>query len=250
MAVIGPTLLVGADPSGISSDTLQPPSNDYFLGTDDLGRSVLMQIVYGARISLTIGVAAAAAATLVGVLIGSVAGFVGGKVDLLFMRVAEIFQVMPTLILAAVIVVLAGPGEVRIVGVIALLSWPQAARLIRGEVLRIKHLDFVEAARCLGIAKSAILTYEIVPNALAPVIALSTLTVGQAILLEASLSYFGLSGPDVISWGHSLNSGQRFLFQAWWMSVFPGLAIFLTVLAFNVLGDCLRDALNPRRAHA
>jgi peptide/nickel transport system permease protein len=132
--------------------------------------------------------------------------------------------------------------------VIALLGWPQVARLMRAEVMRIKHLEFVDAVRCLGTRETRILTGEIVPNALTPVLAAGTLIVGHAILLEAGLSFFGLSSADLISWGRMLNSGQRFLFNAWWLSLFPGIAIFLTVLAFNLLGDALGSALNPRSA--
>jgi len=235
------------DPLKISDETLQPPSAQFLLGSDELGRSVLMHLVYGARVSLTVGFAAALFSTLIGIAVGSVAGFVGGRIDTLVMRIAEIFQVMPTFILASVIVALAGPGEARIIFVIAILSWPQTARLIRGEVLRIKQLDFVDAARCLGMRESRILLVEIVPNALAPVIAVATLTIAQAILLEAALSFFGLSSPDVISWGRMLTSGQRFLHQAWWLSIFPGLAIFMTALAFNLAGDCIRAVHDPQR---
>jgi peptide/nickel transport system permease protein len=162
------------------------------------------------------------------------------------MRVTEIFQSMPNFVLAALIVALMGPGESRVIFVIAALSWPQTARLMRGEVMRVKQLEFVKAARCLGKSESRILFSEVVPNCLAPVIAIGTLTIAQAILLEASLSFFGLTNPDTISWGRILTSGQRFIFQAWWLSLFPGLAIFLTVLAFNILGDALRQAFDPK----
>ena len=137
-------------------------------------------------------------------------------------------------------------GLTQVVAVIVLLAWPQIARITRGEVMRIKQLEFVDAVRCLGIREWEILATEVVPNAVAPVLAAGTLVVAQAILLEASLSFLGLSSADIISWGRMLNAGQRFLFNAWWMSVFPGLAIFLTVLAFNLLGDAVGSALNPR----
>ena len=130
--------------------------------------------------------------------------------------------------------------------VISLLAWPQVARLMRGEVMRIKQLEFVDAVRCLGVKESTILATDIVPNALAPALAAGSLIVAHAILLEAALSFFGLSSVDIISWGRMLNSGQRFLFNAWWLSVFPGAAIFATVLAFNLFGDALGSALNPR----
>jgi peptide/nickel transport system permease protein len=241
-------VMPGSDPHAITSEVMLPPSAAHMLGTDELGRDVLLGILHGIRVSLTVGFAAALGATLIGVLVGAVAGFYGGIPDLLCMRLSELFQVVPIFILAAVIVALSGPGLPQVVAVIALLGWPQVARLMRAEVMRIKHLEFVDAVRCLGTPERSILMGEIVPNALAPVLAAGTLIVGHAILLEAGLSFFGLSSADIISWGRMLNSGQRFLFNAWWLSVFPGSAIFLTVLAFNLLGDALGSALNPRSA--
>jgi peptide/nickel transport system permease protein len=164
------------------------------------------------------------------------------------MRLAEFFQVMPTFILAVVVVALAGPGLLRVVLVIAALSWPQTARIARGEVLRLSRLEFVDGLRCLGMPAPRILLLEVLPNAMGPVIALGTLVIGSAILLEASLSFLGLSDPSLVSWGRLMSAGQRFLFSAWWLSVFPGAAIFITVLAFNLLGDALRDLLDPRHA--
>jgi peptide/nickel transport system permease protein len=241
-------LVPGPDPNAITPEVMRAPSMQHPLGTDELGRDVLISIVHGIKVSLIVGFAAALGATVIGILVGSTAGFFGGVVDLAFMRVSEIFQVVPSFILAAVIVALSGPGLLQVVVVISLLAWPQVARLMRGEVMRIKQLEFVDAVRCLGVRESAILTGEVVPNALAPSVAAGTLVVAQAILLEAALSFFGLSSVDIVSWGRMLNSGQRFLFNAWWLSVFPGAAIFLTVLAFNLLGDALGSALNPRSA--
>jgi peptide/nickel transport system permease protein len=247
IALLGPTLFPG-DPLELGDQSFARPGGEHLLGTDDLGRDVLIQLVHGVRVSLFVGCVAALATTLVGTVVGAVAGYVGGWVDGVTMRIAEFFQVMPSFILAVVIVALAGPGLSHVVAVIALLSWPQTARVARGEVLRVSRLDFVDGLRCLGVPEWRILLAEVVPNAVGPVIALGTLIVGNAILLEASLSFLGLSSPDLVSWGRILSVGQRFLFQAWWLSVFPGLAIFLTVLAFNLLGDALGDVLNPRRA--
>jgi peptide/nickel transport system permease protein len=176
------------------------------------------------------------------------AGYFGKGVDSLAMRVSESFQVLPTFILAALIVALIGAGIDRVIAVIALLAWPQTARLMRAQVLRVKQLDFVDAARCLGIGEWSIMLREVIPNSFAPVLATATLTIGDAILIEAGLSYLGLSDPTVVTWGRMLNSGQRYLFEAWWLSIFPGLAIFTTVLVFNVLGDVLNKVLNPRSA--
>ncbi|WP_372052973.1 ABC transporter permease (plasmid) [Tistrella mobilis] len=245
-AILGPVIYGTSSPDTITMDVLAPPSSSAWLGTDELGRDVFQYIVYGTQVSLHVGFSAAFAATLVGILVGALSGYVGGRLDMAVMRVTEIFQSMPNFVLAALIVALLGPGESRVIFVIAALSWPQTARLMRGEVLRVKQLEFVKAARCLGKSESRILFQEVVPNCLAPVIAVGTLTIAQAILLEASLSFFGLTNPDTISWGRILTSGQRFIFQAWWLSLFPGLAIFLTVLAFNILGDALRQAFDPK----
>jgi peptide/nickel transport system permease protein len=240
--------LPGLDPHRISDEVMRAPSFGHPLGTDELGRDVATGILFGTQVSMTVGFAAAIAATLIGVGVGAVAGYYGGLLDTLVMRIAEIFQVVPSFILAAVIVALSGPGLTRVVAVIALLAWPQIARLMRGEVLRIKELEFVDAVRCLGVREPIILATEVIPNAVAPVLAAGTLIVAQAILLEAALSFLGLSSADLVSWGRMLNSGQRFLYNAWWLSLFPGMAIFATVLAFNLLGDAIGSALNPKAA--
>jgi len=247
LATLGP-LLVAGNPDRISEDLLQPPFGQFGLGTDELGRNVALELFYGLRISLLVGLLAAASATLLGAAVGAVAGYFGRAVDSLTMRVSESFQVLPTFILAALIVALLGAGLDRVIAVIALLAWPQTARLMRAQVLRVKQLEFVDAARCLGINEWSIMLREVIPNSFAPILATATLTIGDAILIEAGLSYLGLSDPTIVTWGRMLNSGQRFLFEAWWLSIFPGLAIFLTVLVFNVLGDVLNKVLNPRSA--
>ena len=238
--------VLSQDAAALSNDVLAAPSWSHWFGTDELGRDVFAGMTQGVQVSLTVGFAAALAASVLGILIGAVAGFFGGKVDLGLMRFSEMFQVMPSFILAAVIVALAGPGLTRVVGVIAILAWPQVARVMRGEVLRVRQLEFVDAVRCLGVREEAILLGEVIPNAIAPVLAVGTLIVGQAILLEAALSFLGLSSADLISWGRMLNAGQRLLFNAPWLSIFPGAAIFLTVLAFNLVGDAVSAALDPK----
>jgi len=235
-AVCAP-LLTPYDPLGISNDILVQPSPLHWLGTDGLGRDVLTGIIFGSRISLTVGLSAAAAATVIGTVVGAYAGFRGGILDNVIMRVAEIFQVFPAMILAALIIALTGAGLSNVVIVIVLLAWPQTARLARNEAMRLKEMDFVYAARCLGHRRAAVLLREIVPNLLAPVIALGTLIVGEAILLEAALSFLGLSAQGDVSWGRMLNEGWQVIFTAWWLSVFPGIAIFLTVVSMNLLGD-------------
>jgi peptide/nickel transport system permease protein len=242
---LGATLL-GVDPTEISNDSLLPPSGDHWLGTDELGRSVLAGLIIGIQISFSVGFSAALAATLLGIVIGGISGYYGGILDLAVMRTAEIFQVVPSFILAAMIVALAGPGLLPIIAVIVLLAWPQVARIMRSEVMRVKQLEFVDAVRCLGYREPYILAREVIPNAMAPTLAVGSLIVGQAILLEAALSFFGLGSPDLISWGRMLNSGQQFISSAWWLSVFPGLAILCSVLAFNLVGDAVGRALNPR----
>jgi len=236
------------DPHEMSNESTLPPSARHLLGTDELGRSVLAGVIHGTRVSLIVGFFAALVATVLGILIGSAAGFFGGWFDTAVMRVAEFFQVIPSFILAAVIVAMSGTGLPQIVAVVGLLAWPQVARVMRGEVMRVKQLEFVDAVRCLGIGELRLLFGEVIPNAVAPVLAVGTLIVGQAILLEASLSFLGLSSAELVSWGRMLNSGQRFLWDAWWLSFFPGTAIFLTVLAFNLFGDAVGAILNPRNA--
>ncbi|MBO9352784.1 ABC transporter permease subunit [Bordetella petrii] len=236
------------DPYVLSDDSMVAPSADFLLGSDELGRSVLAGVLHGTRVSLTVGFFAALMATGMGILIGAAAGFYGGWLDTAVMRISEFFQVIPSFILAAVIVAMTGTGLAQIIAVVGMLAWPQVARVMRGEVMRVKQLEFVDAVRCLGISERRILFGEVIPNAVAPVLAVGTLIVGQAILLEASLSFLGLSSAELVSWGRMLNSGQRFLFNAWWLSFFPGTAIFLTVLAFNLFGDAVAAVFNPRNA--
>nr|WP_213771864.1 ABC transporter permease [Bradyrhizobium sp. dw_78] len=246
VAVLAPLLLSPDAPFQISNSVLLAPSAGHWFGTDDLGRDVLLQVIWGTRISLIVGIVSALAAGIIGLVVGAISGYCGGLADAMIMRTTEIFQVMPIFVLAALIVAMAGAGETRIIAVIAGLSWPQTARVVRSEVLRIKGLGYAEAARCLGISEFRILVFEIIPNAVGPVIAVSTLTAAFAILLEAALSFFGLTSSDTISWGSTLSTGQRLLYTAWWLSVFPGTLIFLTALAFNMFGDCVREALDPR----
>ena len=247
------------DPHSLSNESTQPPSAQHLLGTDELGRSVAAGVVHGTRVSLTVGFFAALVATVIGILVGSAAGFYGGWLDTAVMRIAEFFQVIPSFILAARvrtgmsdaeagIVAMSGTGLAQIIAVVGLLAWPQVARVMRGQVMRVKEMEFVDAVRCLGVSERRVLFGEVIPNAVAPVLAVGTLIVGQAILLEASLSFLGLSSAELVSWGRMLNSGQRFLWNAWWLSFFPGIAVFLTVLAFNLFGDAVGAILNPRNA--
>jgi peptide/nickel transport system permease protein len=246
LAVAAP-LVAGADPLAGSADALRPPlTPGHPLGTDHLGRDIWAQLVYGARVSLTVGILAALSATLIGTAVGAVAGYAGGALDGTLMRVAELFQTLPRLVLALIVVAIFGTGLWRLIFVIAILSWPQTARVVRASFLSLREAPFVDAARVGGMGAGAIVATEILPNALPPIVVAGSLDVATAILLEAALGFFGLGDPNRVSWGSMLNQAQPYLRQAWWMALFPGLAISLVVLAFNVVGDSLNEALNPR----
>jgi peptide/nickel transport system permease protein len=239
-------VLAPRPPLATSPAAFRAPGAGALLGTDNLGRDVAAGLVYGARVSLGVGVCAAGLAALIGTVVGSLAGFRGGRVDAVLMRLSDMMQTIPQFFLALLIVALAGRGLWKIIGVLALLGWPLTARLVRAEFLALRQREFVEAARALGMRDTAIAVRVILPNALSPVIVAATLGVAEAILLESGLSFFGLGDPDLMSWGLMLQNAQGFLRRAWWMAVFPGLAIFVAVLAFNIFGDGLNDALNPR----
>ncbi len=246
VALLAP-LLAPYDPISTSLDSLQPPGTSrHPLGTDDLGRDILSGVIWGTRVSLLVGVTAAATAVVIGIVLGAVAGFYGGRTDALIMRLTELFQTIPRFVLALLVVALFGRGLAKLVLVIGLLAWPQAARLVRGQFLAQTSSPYVDAARALGLPGWRIIFSEVLPNILAPVIVLASLDVAQAILLEASLGFFGLGDPNLVSWGGMLNQAQAYLRTAWWMSVFPGLGIALAVLGFNLVGDGLNDAVNPR----
>lgn len=249
VAVFGPGL-IGHDPSAISRNVLQPPSPSAWLGTDHLGRDMLARVVIGARVSLVVGLLAAGFAGILGVTVGAIAGYFGGVADLVLMRVSEIFQVMPTVIIGVAIVALVGAGLQNIILVIAVLSWARTARVMRAEVLRVKEMPYVDAVRCLGYNEFLLLLREVVPNALPAIIPLISLGVAEAILQESSISFLGLGSPDMVSWGLLLNDGLKNLLRAWWMTLLPGVAVFMTVLAFNIFGDAIGALLNPRRTQA
>lgn len=247
LAFIGP-MIFPIDLNQLGSESFRQPGEDgYIIGTDEYGRDMLLLIMNGATTSLTIGVSVALAATVIGLLIGGISGFAGGVVDNAIMRTTELFQVMPTFVLAAVAVATLGSGTQGVIIILAILGWPQIARVVRGEVLRLKRLEFVDALRCLGKRDSTILIREVIPNAMAPAITLGTLVVGQAILIEAGLGFLGIGATGAGSWGGMLNRGQEFLTQAWWMAFFPGLAIALTVVSINLFGDAIGRILNPSK---
>lgn len=240
------TPLTGSSPRALGEDPLAAPGRAHLLGTDDLGRDILTGLLHGTRVSLLVGLLAAATSGTIGVLVGSVAGSAGGRVDDLLMRVTEFFIVIPTFLLALVLVAVSGPSIFTIILTIGVLGWPATARLVRAEFLSLKEREFVMAAKAIGAAPARILSRHILPNAAPPIIVSTSLGVASAILIEAGLSFLGLGDPNLFSWGLMLRNSRQFLQLAWWMPTFPGLAIFVTVLSLNLVGDGLNDALNPR----
>lgn len=246
LAIVVP-LLPLPDPWTGSDDGLLPPgSPGHPMGTDNLGRDVFSRVLWGTRISLTIGVSVALIAAVIGIVVGAVAGYAGGWIDTVLMRVAEFFQSLPTIIVAIVVVAILGGGLDRTIVVIAALAWPSTARIVRSGFLGNRSLGYVDAARIAAVPVGRIVFTQILPNVLAPVIAIATLDVAGAILIESGLSFFGLGDPNVVSWGGMLQQAGGYIRSAWWMSVFPGLMIAVVVLGFNLLGDAINDALNPR----
>jgi peptide/nickel transport system permease protein len=245
LLAMGAGLIAGHDPTAISRDRLLAPSLAHWMGTDNVGKDVFSGVLYGARVSLTVGVLAGTTSLLIGLLVGALAGYYGGWLDSVLMRAAEFFQIVPRFFLAIVIVALLGGGIEKTILVIGVLSWPATARIIRAQFLALKEREMIEAARAAGFSDRHIILREILPNAIAPAIVQGALDISEAILLESGLSFFGLSNPDMPSWGEMLNRAQPFLRSAWWMSVFPGLAIFIVVLSFNLIADGLNDMLNP-----
>ena len=240
------SLLAPADPMAMGGASLQAPTWLHLMGTDDLGRDSLSRFLFGARVSLTVGALAAATSCTIGICVGATAGYFGGWTDQVLMRAAEFMEVIPRFFLAILIVALFGASVFIIIGVIGLLSWPQIARLTRGEFLTLREREYVVAARAIGIGDGNLIFGEILPNAAPPLIVMATLQVSTAILLEAGLSFLGLGDPTRPSWGLMLNNAQPFIRTAWWLAFFPGIGIFLTVAALNLVGDGLGDVLNPR----
>jgi len=224
-----------------------PFRGGHVLGTDDLGHDVLTRLLYAGRISLLVGFAAAFSAVALGTLVGVVAGFYGGVVDNLLMRLTDIVLTLPVFGVLLLLGRYFGGGLVAIIIIIGLFGWTITSRLVRGEMLKLKNLDYSDAARALGASESRIIFRHLLPNAMAPIIVAATLDVGGAILTEAALSYFGVGiQPPTPSWGNMLQNAQSYLWTSAWLAFWPGAMIFLTVLCFNFFGDGLRDALDPR----
>jgi peptide/nickel transport system permease protein len=242
------------DPTFVKSDTvvqemLLPPSAEHLLGTDQLGRDVLCRVVYGARVSLLVGVVAVVMMLSLGMVLGGCAGYHGGWWDVLLMRTVDVFCAFPYLLLAIVLLAVMGPGIMGVCVTIGILGWPSVARVLRASVLSVKENEYVHAARATGASSWWIISRHVIPNALGPVTVLASLGVGGAILGEAALSFLGIGIPlGEASWGNMLAEARVYVTVAPWMMLFPGLATTTTVLAFVLLGDALRDALDPRSA--
>jgi peptide/nickel transport system permease protein len=246
-AVFGPLLYPESPWKMVQRPFLPPFTMDGLpLGTDALGRDVMAGLVHGARISLLVGLVSTVVALLIGVPIGALAGYFGGFVDDALMRFTEFFQTIPSFALAIVLLAIFQPSLFYVILAIAIVSWPPVARLVRGEVLSLRSREYVEAAMLSGQGTLQIITRQILPNALPPIIVLASLMVATAILLESSLSFLGLGDPNVMSWGYMIGTARTVMRTAWWLSFIPGVAILLTVLAMNLIGEGLNDALNPR----
>jgi peptide/nickel transport system permease protein len=247
MMVVGPGLY-GVKPFEITGAPFTEPfiHPNLWLGTDYLGRDILAGMLVGGRATVLVGLAAACITVSIGVTVGSLAGYFGGWVDTLLSRLTELFQVLPALLFAMVLVTLFQPTLWVVVMAIGLVSWTGTARLARAEFMRLRHLEYVSAARAMGARHLRLMVREILPNALPPLIVSATLIIGVAILFEAGLSFLGLSDPNVMSWGLMIGANRRNILECWWAVSFPGAAIFLTVLSVSLVGDGLNDALNPK----
>ena len=244
--IFGP-MMMAAGPFDMVGPPMDAPGSEFaLLGTDYLGRDIWAGIVYGGRATLLVGVIAAFLSVFIGITIGAISGYYGGWVDEALMRFTELFQVMPALLLAMVIVTLFTPTLWTVALAIGVSSWTGTARLARGEFLRLKQQDYAVAERMIGARNGRIIWKVILPNAMAPLVVSATLAVGVAILFAAGLAFLGLGDPNIMSWGLMIGNNRPYILVAWWAVTFPGIAIFLTVLAVSLIGDGLNDALNPR----
>jgi ABC-type dipeptide/oligopeptide/nickel transport system permease subunit len=235
--------LTGLTPDGLP----MPPNSTFWLGTDDLGRDILVRIAYGARISLLVGVAATALTVVVGVMVGLAAGYLGGVVDTLLARVVDVVLSIPFLLVAIALVSITGPSLAVEVLVIGFFSWASVARIVRGQVLSLREREFIEAARSLGATSARIMVIDVLPNVLAPVIVYASLLVPVVIVVQATLSFLGLGlQPPTPDWGGMINGALPYYRTSWWFILFPGAALLITTLAFNLFGDGVRDAVDPR----
>jgi peptide/nickel transport system permease protein len=248
---VGANVLATHDPQAqdLTANLRPPGAAGFLLGTDSLGRDVLSRILFGARISLLVGVSAVLIQGSLGTVLGLLAGYLGGALDLTVMRLADLQLSIPPLILAIGVMAVLRPSLVNLILILGVAGWPYYARLVRGEVLSLRRREFVDAARCVGCGNTAILLRHVLPNILASLIVLATFFVPLMIIQEAVLSFVGVGvPPSVPSWGSMVADGRDFLSTAWWIATLPGLAIFVTVVGINLAGDWLRDALDPRQS--
>jgi peptide/nickel transport system permease protein len=245
VALVGPHFFPGG-PFQLVAKPFLAPGHGYLFGTDMLGRDVTAGLVYGARTSLVIGLTSTAIAILIGALVGGVAGYYGRWVDEALMRGTEIFQTIPFFLFAILLVAVLAPSVKSVIFAIAVVSWPPMSRLVRGEFMAMRGREFVEACIGMGMSDARVIFVHILPNCLSPVIVTGSLMVATAILTESALSFLGLSDPNLMSWGFMVGAGREFLQRAPWLCAIPGAAILLTVLAINLIGEGLSDALNPR----
>ena len=248
IAIFAPRVVTHDPTEQNIADYLQGPSAKHYLGTDDLGRDVFSRIVYGTRISLSVGFIAVGIAVFIGVFLGAFAGFYGGWIDSLIMRFVDIMFCFPTFFLILMIIAVLGPNIYNVMAVIGLTSWPGIARLVRGEILSVKEREFVYAAKAIGASDLRIIFRHILPNALAPVLVTATLGIADAILVESGLSFLGLGvQPPMASWGNILTTGKDYIEHAWWLTLFPGLAILITILSYNLVGEGIREVIDPKQ---
>lgn len=247
LAIFAPIISTHNPIEGNILERLQAPSKNHFLGTDEIGRDVFSRMVYGTRISMSIGIFAVGIAVTIGTILGLVSGYFGRAIDAIIMRFVDIMLCFPSFFLILMVMAFLEPSIYIVMIVIGLTSWMGLTRLVRGETLSIKERDFITAAKGLGLKKRRILFVHILPNVIAPVLVASVLGVGAAILTESGLSFLGLGvQPPTPSWGNILTSGKDYIHIAWWLSLAPGLAILITVLGWNLLGEGLRDVFDPR----
>ncbi|MGB3866151.1 MAG: ABC transporter permease [Xanthobacteraceae bacterium] len=245
VTLFGP-LIYQVDPLDIVAAPFTPPGGDVLLGTDYLGRDVLAGIVHGGKATLTVGAVAAFITIVIGVTVGTLSGYFGGAIDTALVKVIEFFQILPPLLFAMVLVTLFGQTLTTITIAIGAVSWPSAARLTRAEFLRLRSLDYVKSSRAAGATDRHVMLRVILPNALPPIIIAATLAIGVAILFESGLSFLGLGDPNTMSWGLMIGQNRNYVLDGWWTVVFPGVVIFLAVLAISLVGDGFNDAINPR----
>jgi peptide/nickel transport system permease protein len=228
------------------TESLNPPSVQHWLGQDDLGRDILSRIIFGARISLLVGFITVSVSAILGSVIGAIAGYFGGWIDEVLMRITDILLAFPGILLAIAIMAILGPSLNNVIIALCIVGWKSYARLVRGEILKEKEKEYIQATKALGYSHFRIISFHLIPNTLNPVLVMATLGVASMIISEAGLSFLGLgTQPPIPSWGGMLSEGRQYLLQAYQLTTFPGLAIMILVLGFSFLGDALRDALDP-----